>query len=92
VPVLAIKVADYAQLPRLWRRLPVFEPRLTFSTCDIPLPQYYLSCRHLFPFGRCAVEHDGETITRIRAVEWNAARHYALPSLRTLELTSPWTR
>jgi DNA polymerase elongation subunit (family B) len=33
------------------------------------------------------VEHDGQTITRIRAVDSNAARHYALPSLRTLGLT-----
>jgi hypothetical protein len=87
VPVLAIKVAEYAPLPRLWRRLPEFEPRLVFANCDIPLPQYYFSCRRLFPFGRCAVEHDGEFITRIRAVDSNAARHYALPSLRTLELT-----
>jgi DNA polymerase II len=87
VAVLALAVADYAQLPRLRRRLPEFEPRLTFYNGDIPLPQYYLSCRRLFPFGRCAVEHDGETITRIRAVESNAARRYALPSLRTLELT-----
>jgi DNA polymerase II len=87
VPVLALGLADYAQLPRLRRRLPEFEPRLSFANCDIPLPQYYLSCRRLFPFARCEVEHSGEIITRIRAVDANAARHYALPSLRTLELT-----
>jgi hypothetical protein len=68
-PVLALAVADYAQLPRLLRRLPEFEPRLTFFDGDIPLPQYYLSCRHLFPFGRCAVERDGATITRIPALD-----------------------
>jgi DNA polymerase-2 len=87
VPVLALAVADYAQLPRLRHRLPEFEPRLTFANCDIPLPQYYLSCHRLFPFGRCAVDHEGGTITRIRPVDSNAARHYALPPLRTLELT-----
>jgi DNA polymerase II len=87
VAVLALAVADYARLPRLLRRLPEFEPRLAFFNGDIPLAQYYLSCRHLFPFGRCAVEHEGGTITRIRAVESHADRHYALPSLRTLDLT-----
>jgi DNA polymerase II len=87
VPVLALAVADDAQLPRLRRRLPEFEPRLTFFDGDIPLPQYYLSCRRLFPFGRCAVDHDGKAITHIRAVDSHAERHYALPSLRTLELT-----
>jgi DNA polymerase II len=87
VAVLAVAVADYAQLPRLLRRLPAFEPRLTFFNADIPLPQYYLACRRLFPFGRCAVDHDGQTITRIRAVESHPARHDALPSLRALDLT-----
>jgi DNA polymerase elongation subunit (family B) len=87
VPVLVIKVTEYAQLPRLRRRLPEFEGRLAFYNGDIPLPQYYLSCRRLFPFGRCAVEHDGAFITRIRAVDSNTARHDALPPLRTLELT-----
>jgi hypothetical protein len=46
-----------------------------------------LSCRRLFPFARCVIERNGEFITRIRAVESNADRPYALPSLRTPELT-----
>jgi hypothetical protein len=33
------------------------------------------------------IEHNGEFITRIRAVESNADRPYALPPLRTPELT-----
>jgi DNA polymerase II len=86
VTVLALEVADYGMLPRLLSRLPEFESRVTFYDCDLPLPQYYLYCRQIFPFGRCEVEHDGHTIARIRARESSAERHYAVPSLRTLEL------
>jgi DNA polymerase-2 len=86
VPVLALEVTDYRLLPELRRRLPTFEPSLTFYNCDLPLPQYYLYCRRLFPFGRCEVAHDGHTIAHIRALELSHERHYAIPSLRTLEL------
>jgi DNA polymerase II len=86
VTVLALEVADYHMFPRLLRRLPEFESRLTFYNCDLPLPQYYLYSRRIFPFGRCEVEHDGHTIARIRGRESSAERHYAIPSLRVLEL------
>jgi DNA polymerase-2 len=86
VPVLALEVTDYRMLPEVRRRLAAFEPHLTFYQCDMPLPQYYLYCRNIFPFGRCEVEHDGERITRIRGLESSQERHYAIPSLRTLEL------
>jgi DNA polymerase-2 len=86
VTVLALEVADYATFPRLLRRLPEFEARVAFYNCDLPLPQYYLYCRDLFPFGRCEVEHDGRTIALIRACESAMERDYAMPSLRTLEL------
>jgi DNA polymerase-2 len=86
VEVLAVEVADYRILPRLLRRLPVYEDHLTFFNCDLPLPQYYLYCRSLFPFGQCVAEYDGQTITRIRSCESPAAMAYPLPSLRTLEL------
>jgi DNA polymerase-2 len=84
--VLALEVADYRMFPELLRRLPEFEAHLTFYNCDLPLPQYYLYCRRIFPFGRCDVEHDGQTIGRIRARESSLERHYAIPSLRVLEL------
>jgi len=86
VQVLALEVADYTMFPRLLRRLPEFEARVTFYNCDIPLPQYYLYCRALFPFGQCAAEHDGRTIRRIRAQETNEALQYPIPALRMLEL------
>jgi DNA polymerase-2 len=86
VTVLALEVADYGMFPRLLRRLAEFESRITFYNCDLPLPQYYLYCRHIFPFGQCEVEHDGQTIARIRARESSTERHYAIPSLRILEL------
>src|SRR5262245_32602077 len=86
VTVLALEVADYQMFPRLLRRLPEFESRLTFYNCDLPLPQYYLYCRKLFPFGQCEVVHDGRTITRIWGCESNTDRHYVIPSLRVLEL------
>jgi DNA polymerase-2 len=89
VTVLALEVADYRMFPRLLRRLPEFESRLTFYNCDLPLPQYYLYCRRIFPFGQCEVEHDGRTIARIHTRESSAERHYVIPSLRllTLQLT-----
>jgi DNA polymerase II len=86
VPVLALEVADYRMFPRLLRRLPEFESRITFYNCDLPLPQYYLYCRKLFPFGQCEVEHDGRTIARIRGRESSTEQHYVIPSLRLLEL------
>jgi DNA polymerase-2 len=86
VAVLALEVTDYTMFPRLLRRLPEFEARVTFYNCDLPLPQYYLYCRDIFPFGRCEVEHEAHTITHIRACESPTERHYALPSLRILEL------
>jgi DNA polymerase-2 len=86
VSALALEVADYRLLPELRRRLPAFEPSLTSSNCDLPLPQSYLYCRNLFPFGWCEVAHDGPTIAHIRALESSHERHYAIPSLRTLAL------
>lgn len=86
VSVLALEVADYARIPRLLRRLPEFEPRLTFYNGDLPLAQYYLYERGLFPFGRCTVEHAGETILQIRSCDTTAARDYPIPELRILEL------
>jgi DNA polymerase-2 len=85
VPVLALEVADYAMFPQLLRRLPEFESRLAFYNCDLPLSQYYLYCRRIFPFGRCEVEHDGRVITHIRTRESSLERHYAIPPLRVLE-------
>ncbi len=86
VTVLALEVTDYQMFPRLLRRLPEFESRLTFYNCDLPLPQYYLYCRQLFPFGQCEVEHDGQIITHIWGRESIMERHYVIPSLRILEL------
>ena len=86
VPVLALEVADYRMFPRLLRRLPEFESRITFYNCDLPLPQYYLYCRQLFPFGQCEVEHNGQIITRIWGGDSSLERHYIIPSLRILEL------
>jgi DNA polymerase II len=86
VTVLALEVADYRMFPRLLRRLPEFESRITFYNCDLPLPQYYLYCRKLFPFGQCEVEHDGRTIACIRGREPSTEQHYVIPSLRLLEL------
>src|SRR5262245_36150478 len=86
VTVLALEVADYRMFPRLLRRLPEFESRITFYNCDLPLPQYYLYCRQIFPFGQCEVEHDGRTIARIRGCGSSMERHYVIPSLRLLML------
>jgi hypothetical protein len=73
--ILALDVDVYGTLPMILERLPVSEPRLSFYNCDLLLPQYYLYCRHLFPFGQCEVRHRGATITHIRALESAASRH-----------------
>ncbi len=86
VQVLALEVSDYTMFPRLLRRLPEFEARVTFYNCDLPLPQYYLYCREIFPFGQCEVEHDGRTITHIRSRDASEDLHYPMPALRILEL------
>jgi DNA polymerase-2 len=87
VEVLAIDIADYGMLPRLLSRLSHFEPRLTFYNCDLRLDHSYLTSRQLFPLGRCEVAHEGATIRRIQMRDSPLARHYVIPSLRTLELT-----
>jgi DNA polymerase-2 len=65
VEVIEVEVVDsehYAQLPRI---LPLWEEKMTFYNCDIPLPQTYLYEKKIFPTGRCLVEVEGNRIFEI---------------------------
>ncbi len=87
IEVLALEISDYTRLPRLLRKLPYLEETVSFFNCDIPLSQYYLYSRGLFPLGRCGVEFTGDQVQAIRPLESPWALECALPDLSTLELS-----
>src|SRR4030042_4540515 len=69
IEVLALRIGDYDRLPRFLRRLPALEDTVSFFNCDLPLGQYYLYSRGIFPLGRCAVEFEEEKLRAIRTLE-----------------------
>jgi len=87
VRVMELLVQDYERLPALLRKLPELEDRVRFYNCDIPIPQYYLYCKALFPLCRCAVEHADGRVVAIRSLEDQWEREYAVPPLRVMELS-----
>ena len=87
VEVLALEISDYDRLPRLLRKLPRWEGVVSFFNCDIPLGQYYLYIRGLFPLGRCAVEFEESQVRTIRSLESPWDLEYTAPSLATMELS-----
>ena len=87
VEVLALEISEYDRLPRLLRKLPRWEEVVSFFNCDIPLGQYYLYSRGLFPLGRCAVEFAEGQLQKIHALESPWDREYPIPDLSALELS-----
>jgi DNA polymerase-2 len=87
IEVLALRVSDYDRLPRLRSLLFSWEDSISFFNCDIPLSQYYLYSRGIFPLGRCGVEFEGEQLQRIHPLESPWEPEYALPDLAILELS-----
>ena len=87
IEVLALEVSDYDRLPALLRKLPTLEDTVSFFNCDIPLAQYYLYIREIFPMGRCAVEHEGNRVRNIRPLESPWELEYAAPDLSVMELS-----
>ena len=87
VEVLALRVGDYDRLPRFLHRLPALEETVSFFNCDLPLGQYYLYSRGVFPLGRCAAECAGGKLLNIQPLEspWNEA--YILPDLAVMEIS-----
>ena len=85
--VLSLEISDYDRLPLLLRKLPTLEDTVSFFNCDIPLGQYYLYSRGLFPLGRCGVEFTEGRVQAIRALEspWN--EDYAIPDLAAMEIS-----
>ena len=87
VEVLALAISDYDRLPGLLRRLPSWEGAVSFSNCDIPLSQYYLYSRGIFPLGRCGVEFAGGRLQVVLPLESPWTLEYTVPDLSTLELS-----
>ena len=87
IEVLALKIGDYDRLPRFLHRLPALEETVSFFNCDLPLGQYYLYSRGVFPLGRCAAECAGGKLLNIQPLEspWNEA--YILPDLAVMEIS-----
>ncbi len=87
IEVLALEIADYGRLPGFLRKLPSLEDTLSFYNCDLPLGQYYLYLRGVFPLGRCGVEFAGGRLQAIHSLEspWNEG--YILPDLSVMEIS-----
>jgi DNA polymerase II len=87
IEVLALHISDYDRLPALLRKLPSLEETVSFFNCDLPLSQYYLYCRGLFPLGRCGIELEGGQLRAIRPLESPWDLEYTIPDLSTMELS-----
>ncbi len=87
VEVLALEISDYDRLPGFLRKLPALEDTVSFFNCDIPLGQYYLYSRGIFPLGRCGVEFTGGQLQAIHSLESPWKEDYVIPYLPTLELS-----
>lgn len=88
VEVMEIEISDsehYAQLPRI---LSLWEEKITFYNCDIPLPQTYLYERRIFPTGRCLIEVEGDRIFEIHVDPSESLwmNDGEMPDLRVMEL------
>lgn len=93
VAALALQIADYNRLPWFLRKIIFLGKKLSFFNCDLPLSQYYLYLREIFPLGRCGVEFAGPELIAIYPQESPWTREYEIPDLTTMELFSesgPW--
>src|SRR4030042_3208336 len=87
VETLALQIADYDRLSGLLRKLPALEETVSFFNCDIPLSQYYLYHRRLFPFGLCEVEFEENRLRAVRSLESPWDLEYTIPDLPAMELS-----
>lgn len=88
VEVLALSISAYDRLPLFLRRMLFGPGGVSFFNCDLPLSQYYLYLRGIFPLGRCGVEFAGTELIAIYPQESPWAREYMVPDLSTMELFS----
>jgi len=79
-----LHISDYGRLPGLLRKLPLLEEAVSFFNCDVPLSQYYLYSRGLFPLGRCGVEFEDERLRAVRPLESPWSLEYIPP------ICPPW--
>jgi DNA polymerase-2 len=86
VEVLEVGVQIPAMLPRIFRQCADFRPNLTYYNADISLPQRYVLARGIFPLAYCTVEHDGDRIEHIEALDTPWEIDYRLPPLRIMSL------
>jgi DNA polymerase-2 len=87
IEVLVLEVSDYGRLPALLRKLPSLEETVSFFNCDIPLAQYYLYSRRLFPMGLCEIECEGDRVRNVHPLESPWDREYAVLDLSVMEIS-----
>jgi DNA polymerase-2 len=87
IEVLALHISDYDRLPGLLRKLPLLEEAVSFFNCDVPLSQYYLYCRGLFPLGRCGIEFEDRKLRAVHPLESPWGLEYTIPDLSTIKLS-----
>lgn len=93
VEALALQIGDYDRLPQFLRKIIFLENKISFFNCDLPLGQYYLYLRQIFPLGRCGVEFTGPELIAIYPQESPWTKEYEIPDLPTMEIFSeggPW--
>lgn len=85
IQVSAWAVRQYAALPSLVRQLVHLGCERLYQ-CDIPLAQYYLSVKQLFPLCQLQVAHlSGQVLEfAVQDSPWDV--HYRLPDLRIMHL------
>jgi DNA polymerase-2 len=86
VEVLEVCVRVPALFQRLFRQAAEAYPNLTYYDADIPLPQRYVLTRRVFPLAYCAVEHEGDRLREIEALDSPWEVEYRLPPLRVMAL------
>ncbi len=84
--VLEVAVCFPARFDRIFRQAANFSPDLSYYDADIPLPQRYVLARGIFPLAYCLVEHEGDRIVHIEALDSPWDVEYRLPSLRVMTL------
>ncbi len=86
IEVLEVRVHVPGALERLFRECADRFPDLAYYDADIPIPQRYVLAREVFPLAYCAVDHEGNQVQGIEALDSPWEIEYRLPPLRIMTL------